>query len=79
MKFVERAALLGAVLGFLISAAGSFFSPAHAALTIEIVGTGAQQIPVAIVQFRAEEGLAQKVTPVVGAALARSGLLRQVD
>jgi TolB protein len=79
MKFVERAALLGAVFGILISALGTFLSPAHAALTIEIVGTGAQQVPIAIVPFRAEEGLAQKVTPVVGADLSRSGLFKLVD
>jgi TolB protein len=34
---------------------------------------------VAIVPFRAEEGLAQRITPVVAADLARSGLFRIVD
>jgi len=34
---------------------------------------------VAIVPFRAEEGLAQKLTPVVAADLTRSGLFRMVD
>ena len=52
---------------------------ANAALTIEILGAGANQIPVAIVPFRAEEGLAQRITPVVAADLARSGLFRIVD
>lgn len=52
---------------------------AGAAMTIEIVGAGAQQIPVAIVPFRAEEGLSQRLTPVVSADLARSGLFRTVD
>lgn len=52
---------------------------AGAAMTIEIVGAGANQIPVAIVPFRAEEGLAQKLTPVVAADLTRSGLFRMVD
>ncbi|MFN7086541.1 MAG: Tol-Pal system beta propeller repeat protein TolB [Burkholderiales bacterium] len=51
----------------------------HAVLTIEIVGAGAQQIPVAVVPFRAEEGLAQKLTPVIAADLARSGLFKLVD
>ena len=57
------------------------FAPAalRAALTIEIVGGGANQIPVAIAPFRAEEGLAQKITPVIAADLARSGLFRVVD
>jgi TolB protein len=52
---------------------------ARAVLTIEIVGTGTNQFPVAIVPFRAEDGLAQPLTPVVSADLARSGLFRMVD
>lgn len=52
---------------------------ALAALTIEIIGTGANQFPVAVVPFRAEDGLAQKITPVVAADLARSGLFRMID
>lgn len=59
----------------LLLSAGS----AAATLTIEIVGAGANQIPVAIVPFRAEEGLAQRITPVVAADLARSGLFKTVD
>ncbi len=51
----------------------------HAALTIEIVGAGANQIPIAIAPFRAEDGLAQKLTPVIAADLARSGLFKTVD
>ncbi len=52
---------------------------ARSALTIEIIGSGANQIAVAIAPFRAEDGLAQKITPVVAADLARSGLFRMVD
>ena len=52
---------------------------ARAALTVEIIGSGANQIPIAVVPFRAEEGLAQKITPVVAADLARSGLFRMID
>ena len=52
---------------------------ASAQLRIEVVGGGATQIPVAIVPFRAEEGLAQRLTPVVAADLARSGLFKVVD
>lgn len=62
------------VFGLLLTAGAS-----RAALTIEITGAGASQIPVAIVPFRAEEGLAQRITPVVEADLARSGLFRTVD
>jgi TolB protein len=54
-------------------------SSARAALTIEIIGSGATQFPVAVVPFRAEVGLAQPVTPVIASDLARSGLFRMVD
>jgi TolB protein len=54
-------------------------SLAHAALTIEIIGAGANQTPIAIVPFRAEDGLAEKMTPVIAADLARSGLFKTVD
>ncbi len=52
---------------------------ARAVLTIEIVGTGASQFPVAIVPFRAEAELPQSLTPVIAADLGRSGLFRMVD
>jgi TolB protein len=53
---------------------------AGAALTIEIVGGGATQIPISIVPFRTEETLSgQKITPVVSADLERSGLFKMVD
>jgi TolB protein len=52
---------------------------AMAQLTIEIIGAGANQIPVAIVPFRAEGGLPQQITPVVAADLTRSGLFRMID
>jgi len=54
-------------------------SSARAALTIEIIGTGETQFPVAVVPFRAEGGLGQPVTPVIASDLARSGLFRMVD
>jgi TolB protein len=53
--------------------------PAHAALTIEIVGSGANQIPIAIAPFRAEERTPQPLTTVIGADLQRSGLFRLID
>lgn len=52
---------------------------ARAELTIEIVGSGASQIPVAIVPFAQENTLSQSITGVVGADLARSGLFKLVD
>ena len=53
--------------------------PAHAALTIEIIGSGSNQFPIAIVPFRAEAGIPQALTPVIAADLARSGVFRPVD
>ena len=52
---------------------------ARAALTIEIIGAGANQVPIAIAPFRAEGGIPQPVTPVIAADLQRSGLFRMVD
>lgn len=52
---------------------------AYAALTIEIVGSGARQIPIAIVPFSQENTLSQSITGVVGADLTRSGLFRSVE
>ena len=53
--------------------------PGHAALTLEVIGAGANQIPIAIAPFRAEEGTPQPLTPVIAADLARSGLFKNVD
>ncbi len=52
---------------------------AHAELTIEISGAGVHQIPIAIVPFAGEEKQAQRISAIVGADLARSGLFRLVD
>ena len=52
---------------------------AHSQLRIEIIGGGANQVPIAIAPFKAEETLPQKVTTVVVADLVRSGLFRIVD
>ena len=54
-------------------------SPSFAALTIEIVGTGASQFPIAVAPFRAEAGTPQPLTPVIGADLTRSGVFKLVD
>ena len=52
---------------------------ASAALTIDIIGSGANQIPIAVLPFRDESGLKQPITPVIAADLARSGLFKLVD
>jgi len=75
MNFMRLIRLLSTSLLLALLAAPAV----RAALTIEIVGAGATQIPIAIVPFRAEEGLAQKLTPIITADLTRSGLFRAVD
>lgn len=52
---------------------------AHAALTIEIVGSGANQIPISVVPFAGESALPQGMTAVIAADLQRSGLFKIVD
>lgn len=49
------------------------------ALNIEIVGAGANQIPVAIAPLASEPLLPESLTSVVNADLARSGLFRLID
>lgn len=54
-------------------------SMASAVLTIEIIGAGEHQIPVAIVPFGGDEKIAQSINEVVTGDLQRSGLFRLVD
>ena len=53
--------------------------PAHAELTIEITGAGANRIPVAIADFGGEPGLSRALTSVVRGDLERSGLFSLID
>lgn len=55
------------------------FPGALHALTIEIVGSGANQIPVSVVPFAAEKGLAQPISEIIAADLQRSGLFKMID
>lgn len=52
---------------------------AQAALTIDIIGGGERQIPVAVLPFAGEESLGQPLTPVIAADLTRSGLFKMVE
>lgn len=72
--FYKRHATFAALIALLL-----FAATARAALTIEIVGGGASQIPIAIVPFGGEERLPQSITQVVSADLQRSGLFKLVD
>jgi len=67
---MTRISRIVAVLCLLV--AGS----ARAQLTVEITGAGANQIPIGIVPFQAEQALPQMVTPIIEADLARSGRFR---
>jgi TolB protein len=52
---------------------------AWAALTIEIIGGGEKQFPIAIAPFAGEERLPHRISQVVAADLTRSGLFRAID
>lgn len=52
---------------------------AHAQLSVEIIGAGANRIPVAIAEFPGERIVSQALTSVIRNDLDRSGLFRMVD
>jgi TolB protein len=54
-------------------------SAARAELSIEIIGAGENQVPVAIVPFGGEGKLSQAIKDVIVGDLHRSGLFRMVD
>lgn len=58
-----------------------FFMPliGQAALTIEIVGGAAQQIPIAVVPFAQPQSQQDNVATIIGADLRRSGLFRVLE
>ena len=68
--------MLKVLLGLLFLA---HVSQADAVLSIEIIGAGEHQIPVAIVPFGGDEKLAQAINEVVEGDLKRSGLFRLID
>jgi len=67
---------LRCMLGLLLLAQ---VSVANAVMTIEIIGAGEHQIPVAIVPFGGDAKLAQTINAVVVGDLQRSGLFRLID
>ena len=52
--------------------------PARAQLTIEIIGGGAIQIPIAVLPFAGESVLPQSITEIIEQDLSRSGRFREV-
>jgi TolB protein len=67
--------LLLAGLGIALAAA----MPAQAQMTIDIIGVGSQQIPLAVTRFGSAQALPVDLAAVVRADLVRSGLFRVVD
>jgi TolB protein len=53
--------------------------PAQAQLSIEIIGGGATQTPIAVVPFAGEAEFPLGITGVIGADLQRSGLFKLID
>ena len=56
-----------------------WLSAAHAQLSIEITGAGAQRIPIAVVPFAGEPALGPSITGIVRADLERSGQFRGLE
>ena len=52
---------------------------ALAQFRVEVSGTGLTQLPIAIVAFKGNEGMTQKIAAIVQADLERSGQFRSVD
>src|SRR3989442_11732460 len=52
--------------------------PAQAQLTIEIIGGGANQIPIAVLPFVGESALPQSIAEIVEQDLSRSGRFRAI-
>lgn len=75
MNWIKRISLALAVFGMALLLAG----PARADVSIEIVGVGGQQYPIAIAPFRSEVALSQQLTPVIGNDLTLSGLFRVIN
>jgi TolB protein len=63
-------------LATLVAALLLVAGPARAQLTIEIIGGGANQIPVAVLPFAGETVLPQSITEIVEQDLTRSGRFR---
>src|SRR5205814_9783996 len=53
--------------------------PARAQLTIEIIGGGANQIPIAVLPFAGESVLPQSITEIIEQDLSRSGRFRAIS
>ncbi|MBW7903248.1 MAG: Tol-Pal system protein TolB [Rhodocyclaceae bacterium] len=62
-----------------VACAAAFSLAAHAQLSIEVTGAGANRIPVTIADFGGEPGVARALTSVVRGDLERSGMFSLVE
>ena len=64
---------------FAVLCAAALSLSAHAQLSIEVTGAGANRIPVTIADFGGEPGAARAITTVIRGDLERSGLFKLVE
>src|SRR4051812_21098476 len=64
---------------WLALAGGTAAGPALAQFRVEVTGVGLTQLPIAVVPFRGEGELPQKLAAIVQADLERSGQFRAID
>ena len=67
------------ILALATLCAGLFIASAHADMTVEIVGGGSNQYPIALPAFVGENTLPGGITPVISSDLARSVVFRVID
>ncbi|WP_435531677.1 Tol-Pal system beta propeller repeat protein TolB [Ramlibacter cellulosilyticus] len=65
--------------GWLAVAGAAAAGPALAQFRVEVTGVGLTQLPIAVVPFRGEGELPQKLASIVQADLERSGQFRAID
>src|SRR5882672_4543512 len=63
-------------IAILFAALAFFAGTARAQLTIEITGSGANQIPIAVLPLAGESALPQSITEIIEQDLTRSGRFR---
>jgi TolB protein len=71
--------MLKSTISFLLVLMATAIGSAHAALTIEIVGGAAQQIPIAVVPFAQPTAQPENLATIINADLRRSGLFRALE
>ncbi|NYE23739.1 TolB protein [Pigmentiphaga litoralis] len=68
-----------AVLSMMTAAIGLAANAAHAQLTVQISGAGANQYPIAIADFESSDPQGKAIADVIRADLGRTGLFKLID